>query len=109
MKLSVSDNRRCVAIAAYRSHHFLGYAVKTLDGSWIAVASIGMSWSKWKCNTTTDATTWLRTTTHAGKFEWFSEVTDLIKVTQKLPEYAKPGITIESLGDTVSLPTKLNP
>ena|SRR5688572_26314565 len=108
MKLNGSENQRTVAIAAYRGKHFLGYAVKTRDRSWIAVAAIGMSWSKWKCSTVTDAITWLRTTTHAARFEWFSEITDLTEVIEKLPVYEQPGITVESLGDAVSLPAKLS-
>jgi hypothetical protein len=106
MKLNGSENRRTVALAAYRDKHFLGYAVKGREG-WIAVGALGMSWSKWKCATLIDAQTWLRTTSHSAKFEWYSEISDLAKVIEKLPPYDQPGITLESLGDGILMPMKL--
>src|SRR5688572_21058781 len=102
MKLNGSENRRTAAIAAYREKHFLGYAVKGREG-WIAVGSLGMGWSKWKCASIVDAQTWLRTASHASKFEWFSEQSDLAKLIAQLPPYQTPGITLESLGDGIGL------
>jgi hypothetical protein len=107
MKLERSENRRTVAIAAYRNQHFLGYAIKGREG-WIAVAALGMSWSKWKCQNIVDAQTWLRTTSHAARFDWFSEIADLQKLFDKLPDYQKPGITLESLGEAAMTPLRLS-
>jgi hypothetical protein len=102
MLLNSQENRRAVAIAAYQGRHFCGYAVKTDEG-WTAVAALGMSWSKLKVATANDARMWLRTTTHAGKFDMFSSITDLREVIDDMPEYNRPAIEPESIAGTSSL------
>jgi hypothetical protein len=109
MELNSQDNRRAVALAAFQGKHFSGYAVKTSEG-WTAVASLGMTWSKIKCATANDARVWLRTTSHAGRFDSYSGIDDLRAVINKLPEYARPAIEPESvLGVEACYSQKLNP
>jgi hypothetical protein len=109
MQLNSQDNRRAVALAAFQGKHFSGYAVKTSEG-WTAVASLGMTWSKMKCASANDARVWLRTTSHAGRFDSFFSLDDLRKAIDKLPEYARPAIEPESvLGVEACTSLKLNP
>jgi hypothetical protein len=97
---------RSVAIAAYRSQHFQGYAVRTHDG-WVCIASLGMSWTRLLCRTMEDARTTLRASCHAGRFEIFDDIDHLVKALNKLPPFQQPAIMPSQISDIVAVP-KLN-
>lgn len=106
MKLTKSENGRTSAIAAYQGPLIVGYGVRARDG-WLAVGALGMSWAKWKCSRIADVQAWLRTTSHAGRFDWYSDIKDLRKLFDALPDHQKPGITLDSFGEDALAPLRL--
>ena len=96
-----------VAMAAYRGHHFQGYAVRT-DAGWVCVAALGMSCTKQTCRTLEDCRTMLRSMSHAGRFDDFRDIDAFTAVIRNLPPHQQLAISPESIsGVPVKLP-KLN-
>src|SRR5580765_3441688 len=81
MRLSSSEISRAAAVAAFRCGRLTGYAVRREDGhvggAWLCAADTGLHGVHWRTRSSADARLWLRTTTSANHFEFFSDPHDL--------------------------------
>ncbi len=81
-----------VALAAFTRRELVGYAIRRQPQGWYCVFSIGMSWSRTNCRDSREAQMAMKVSAHAYSIQWFSDVKELEKILQKVPDYKAPPI-----------------